>query len=51
MLRAMYEGKYEREVVQWVTLHQDSGVGLLMVKDGDSYTLRSRYFGLDGRPR
>lgn len=51
MLRALYEGKYEREIVQWVTLHQDSGIGFLMIKDGDSYTLRSRYFGLDGQPR
>jgi hypothetical protein len=52
MLRALYEGRFQaEEVVQWVPLHEDTGIGLLMVKDGDSYTLRSRYFGLDGQPR
>lgn len=37
---------------QWITeLDQGNHVGLLLTKDGDTYVLRSRYYGADGQPR
>lgn len=51
MLRALYEGRYQGDIVQWSALYPGRRIGFLMIKDGDSYTLRSRYFGADGQPR
>jgi hypothetical protein len=51
LLRALYGGRYQGPIVQWSALYPGPRIGFLLTKDGDSYTLRSRYFGQDGQPR